>query len=330
MLEKTAKQLLSNNEGNIAALLDDPAWSASHNDYKPPVYIPKRSGGRRKIMEPKPYLKSAQRQLVHQLSFRGYGASPFAHGFVNDRGRRTNALPHIGHTRMLKVDIENFFGVCTPEMVVEALENLEPPPWLVGLITRLCFLDNGLPQGSPASPMLSNIVSRTMDYRLDGLCKKFRVKDREHSETITYTRYADDLTFTSAWIGLKQLVHPVEHILGDCGFAVKHRKTKYFTAPTRLETCGVVVSENKINAKRRDRLYWRGRRHKMVTDIKHNGVPPGQFIHKDGRLDTINKRMLRKIQGKLAALVDVSRQDKASLFSKFRELRSLCPKNSTG
>jgi hypothetical protein len=319
MVEEQAARIF---EPDLVRLLADPKWVASHENYNPPVYIPKRNGGRRKILEPKPYLKAALRTLVNFLVSCRYGPSRFAHGFVNKRGRRTNASPHIGHSRMLKVDIEDFFGSCTPEMVVEALNRLEPPEGVTRLVERMCFLDGGLPQGSPASPMLSNIVARHMDYRLAGLCKNFLRDKRE--APIAYTRYADDLTFTSDWTGLKQLVHPVGHILANCGFSVKRSKTKYFVAPARLESCGVVISKEKINARRRDRLYWRGRLHRMVTDIKLNGVPPGQFKRREGGLGRITKRMLRKIRGKIAAIVDISPQDKDALFTKFKELRSLC------
>jgi RNA-directed DNA polymerase len=337
MIEDQAKQLLLDfrglDEGDIVAYLDTTDWAVSHDDYHPPKLIPKRNGGKRKILEPKAYLKDAHQKVVRYLVSCGYGPSPFAHGFVNQRGRRTNALPHIGHTRMLKIDIENFFGACSPELVLPALERLDPPDWLVKLISRICFLDGGLPQGAPTSPMLSNIVARQMDYRLAGLCTTFMRRPRPNMaghyekprvDPIAYTRYADDMTFTSIWDGLQQLVHPVSHILNDCGFTVKTKKTKYFTSPARLESCGVVVSKEKINARRRDRMYWRGRLHKMVVDIKSNGVQRGHFVREDKTVGRISGRMLRRIRGKIAAIVDISPQDRENLFSKFTELQKLC------
>ena len=342
MIEEQAQQLFmkfkdSDDEG-IVKLLNDPEWTASKEDYHPVVYIPKRSGGRRKIQEPKAYLKRAQQQIVHYLISCGYGPSPFAHGFVNKRGRRTNAMPHVGHSRMLKIDIEDFFGSCDSEMVITALDRLSPPGWLLHLVKRTCFIDGGLPQGAPTSPMLSNITAREMDYRLAGLCISFMRRPRKdmtksyanpRAEPIAYTRYADDLTFTSDWEGLKQLVHPVGHILANCGFTIKTKKTKYFTAPARLESCGVVISSDKINARRRERLYWRGRLHKMTVDIEHNNVPRGKFKREDGSLGHVSRKMLRRIRGKIAAIVDISPQDRGSLFAKFKELEALCASGGT-
>jgi RNA-directed DNA polymerase len=337
MIEEQARQLLLNfresDEGDIHELLRDRKWVASAEDYHAPKYIPKRNGGRRKIQEPKEYLKILHKHIVRHLTDCGYGPSPFAHGFVNRRGRRTNAIPHIGHTRMLKVDIEDFFGSCAPEMVMAALGRLQPPPWLMLVISRTCFLDDGLPQGAPTSPMLSNITARELDFRIAGLCKTYMRRPREgmrrsytkpRQEPIAYTRYADDMTFSSNWAGLRQLVHPVAHILSQCGFKIKAKKTKFFENPSRLETCGVVVSDEKINAKRRHRLYWRGRLHKMVADIKYNGVPNRKFKREDGTLGNLSGRMLRRIRGKIAAIVDISPQDKEKLFAKFKELQSLC------
>lgn len=337
MIEEPARQILPQTQGlpaiNIVNLLDDPRWSASDLDYLAPVFIPKRSGGLRKIMEPKPYLKAAQKCVVNQIISRKYGASQFAHGFVNKRGRRTNAIPHIGNSKMLKIDIQDFFGACRPKMVISALQRLGPPAWLIDLVERLCFLDDGLPQGSPASPILSNISAREMDYRIAGLCARYMRRPRKNmsreyknprKEDIVYTRYADDMTFTSNWDGLNQIVHPVGHILSQCGFAIKPSKTKYFAAPARLESCGVVVSKEKINAKRRDRLYWRGRLHRMIVDIKHNAIEPGKFIDKTGDVRPISEKMFRRIRGKISAIADISPQDKESLFSKFKDLKNLC------
>jgi RNA-directed DNA polymerase len=325
MIQAPQELFFANLEGDIEKRLSDPKWVASHEDYLPPVYIPKRNGGRRKIMEPKPYLKEAQRRINRLLESWRYGPSMYAHGFVNHRGRRTNALPHVGHSRMLKVDIVDFFGNCTTEKVIDALRKLEPPDWFLQIAVRICILNGGLPQGSPSSPMLSNIVARELDYRIAGLCKSFHERFRdEPGEDIVYTRYADDLTFTSDWDQLYQLRFPVGRILGECGFEIKPSKTKYFNAPARLESCGVVVSKEKINARRRDRLYWRGRLHKMVVDIKHNNVPRGRYRNRRGKVSRISSRMLRRIRGKIAAISDISPQDKEKLFSKFNELRNLC------
>jgi len=327
MIEKLAPKILEALQAGsgypILEMLRPSHVVARASDYKPPVYIPKRSGGKRKIQEPKQYLKDIQRWIVTLIKRSGYGPSPYAHGFVKDRSRRTNAEPHIGHIGMLKMDIEDFFGSCTPGLVDESLRRLEPPDWILLLVSRLCFLDDGLPQGSPASPILSNIVAREMDFRIAGLCKSFMHERRKGAE-ITYTRYADDMTFTSNWAYLKELRHPVKHILADYDFRVKHSKTKFFYKPARLESCGVVISQEKINAKRRDRLYWRGRLHKMVVDIKRNGVPPGRYRRHDGRIDRISNIMLAKIQGKIASITDISRQDRKRLFSKFEELKALC------
>lgn len=308
-------------------------WIASKEDYKPPVFIPKRTGGFREILEPKPYLKTLQRNIIRTLAAFKYGASPFAHGFVNERNRRTNALPHIGHSILVKVDVENFFGSVTLDLVEEALKGIDHPTWIDEIVKRACFLDNGLPQGAPTSPFLSNIAVRKMDYRIGALAQHFRrdpAKDcraykNPRIHPIAYTRYADDLTFSSNWDGLPQILFPLEKILDEYGFLLKHKKTKIFKAPQRFETCGVVVSKTKINAKRRDRRFWRGRLHKMTCDIRSGRAQPGCFLRKDGTAGRLNPLRLLRIQGSIAAIADISRQDKEKLFESFKELKDLCP-----
>ena len=307
-------------------------WKATRDDYKPPVLIPKRTGGFREILEPKPYLKTLQKNIVSTLAALKYGPSPFAHGFVNKRNRRTNAVPHIGHDHLVKVDIENFFGSVAPNLVMIALNGLDHPDWLDGVVRRACFLDDGLPQGAPTSPFLSNIAVRCMDYRIGALAQKFRRDPMEGNrgykhprlEAVAYTRYADDMTFSSNWDGLTQILFPLEKILDDYGFAMKHKKTKVFKAPQRFETCGVIVSKTKVNAKRRDRRYWRGRLHKMSCDIRSGRTPPGFFLRKDGTSGRLGPKRLLQIQGSIAAIADVSQQDKEKLFESFKELKELC------
>lgn len=333
--EDIEKQLYLNFSGtyevNMVEKLNDPSWIASEEDYLPPRFLPKRTGGKRVIQEPKSYLKEAQRRVMQILARFGYGPSPFAHGFVNRRSRKTNAIPHVGNSRMLKIDLKDFFGSCKPEMVIAALNTREVPAWVLRVVSRLCFLGGGLPQGAPSSPMLSNITARELDFRLSGLCLQFRRSGgvQQRHEPIAYTRYADDMTFSSRYDKLNQLLYPVKRIVKDCGFSIKPSKTRYFTRPKRLETCGVVVSDKKINAKRHQRRYWRGRLHKMSEDIRQGRVPPGMFLKSNGSLHSLSKKKLRQIMGNISAIVDISPQDREALMTKFGELRRLCEQGDT-
>jgi RNA-directed DNA polymerase len=151
--------------------------------------IPKRSGGTRLITAPAPRLRLLQSRLLCLLA-PIYTPHPSAHGFVANRGILTNSLPHVGRRFVLNVDLKNFFETINFGRVRGAL--MSKPfmldPRIATIIARLCCKDNALPQGAPTSPILANMVCLRLDGELSRLGRAFSCR---------YTRYADDITFSS-------------------------------------------------------------------------------------------------------------------------------------
>ena len=217
-------------------------------------YLAKKTGGHRLIAAPMPRLKKVQTWILKNIleKIKLHGA---VHGFVADRSILSNALPHVGAALVVNMDLKNFFPTLTfPRIkgVFQALGYAEATATLLALLcteaeTDAVALDGQtwyvasgerfLPQGSPASPALTNIICYAMDRRLLGISKKMG---------FAYTRYADDLTFSGSTEALKnvnKLTSLVSKIVEDEGFVVHPDKTRIMRKGSRKEVTGIVVNE---------------------------------------------------------------------------------------
>lgn len=242
-------------------------WFAFHREVDTGTHyiswkIPKRDGGSRTITSPKPELKEAQRWVLSNVVERlpVHGA---AHGFVAGRSILTNALAHQGADVVVKVDLKDFFPSVTwrrvkgvlrkgglPEntSTLLALMATEAPREAVQFRGKLLYVAKGprsLPQGAPTSPGITNALCLRLDKRLSALAKRLG---------FTYTRYADDLTFS--WTKAKQpkakrsqrppvavLLSRVQGIVEGEGFRVHPDKTRVARRGTRQRVTGLVVNE---------------------------------------------------------------------------------------
>ncbi|QDV38457.1 reverse transcriptase family protein [Tautonia plasticadhaerens] len=222
--------------------------------------IAKKTGGVRCISAPKPALAFAQRWVFDQI-LRRLDPEPQAHGFVPGRSIVTNASTHAGRAVVVNLDMKDFFPSVTFRRVkglfraigysehlatVLALLCTEPPrvpATLDGKTTHIALGDRVLPQGACTSPSITNALCRRLDRRLDGLA-------RRHG--FTYTRYADDLTFSGdrpAVVG--RLLRSVRSILAAEGFVEHPSKTRIMRRGGRQEVTGVTVND-RPNVSRRE------------------------------------------------------------------------------
>jgi retron-type reverse transcriptase len=135
---------------------------------------------------------------------------------------------------IVKVDIEDFFGTINSLMIKKALRKEKVPDGYIDEILNCCTLNDALPQGSPASPFLANLVFKDTDKRLGGLAGNFDA---------VYSRYADDLCFSSNNPELNLILPPLEWILHQAGFKVNKKKTRILRQGKRQIVTGVVVNK---------------------------------------------------------------------------------------
>lgn len=254
--------------GDVASILGFTASSLAFILYKmPPAEkyksfdIPKRSGGLRRINAPVPQLRLLQRRLANvlyicldEIEKSGTGRRSFAHGFERKRSIVTNASVHKNRRYVLNLDLEEFFpsfnfGRVRGFFIKDKHFALNEKT--ATIIAQIACHDNELPQGSPCSPIISNLIGHVLDTRLVRMAKK---------QKCTYSRYADDITFsTNQKVFPPELAAPVEDApsqwqigaplqakIQSSGFRVNNNKTRLQFRGTRQVVTGLLVNE-KVN-----------------------------------------------------------------------------------
>jgi hypothetical protein len=154
---------------------------------------------------------------------------------------------------LLKMDLEDFFPSIALSRVIGVFRGLGYPPNISFYLGALTTVDGALPQGAPTSPALSNVVAYKLDCRLSAFCK---------GRKITYTRYADDLTFSGADIGGWH-IDTITKIVADEGFRIQGSKTRLKrTGGVRVVT-GLSVS-GRVRVRREFRRDVRQRAHYVI------------------------------------------------------------------
>lgn len=214
--------------------------------------IVKKRGGTRTISAPMKGLKRMQRRVADVLSV-PYCPKRCVHGFVPKRGIITNAGVHKGNRFVINLDLKDFFPSIHIGRVIGALTS-EPfglQKEVAVTLAQICTFQGVLPQGAPSSPILSNIICRSLDNALLSLAKECRAD---------YTRYADDITISTNRHQIPEQLGKIEgecfvpsarlrQIIEDAGFVLNEEKTRYSTAQGRVCVTGLVVNK-KVNVPR--------------------------------------------------------------------------------
>ena len=208
----------------------------------------KKHGGTRAIVAPHSSLLFML-QAFNALLQDFYVPTPWCYGFVRDKSVAQNAQQHVGKRYILNIDLKDFFPSITRQMVEDILLaepikcSTEAARLLSGLCTAAEPQGDVLPQGFPTSPTLSNMVCRKMDEELAAAAQRIGA---------TYTRYADDMTFSSDNDVLRttgSFYMQVSTIVEKYGFRLNERKTRLQRRGRRQQVTGVVVSD-KVNVTR--------------------------------------------------------------------------------
>lgn len=216
--------------------------------------ITKRNGDPRLISEPRRRLKLIQQRVLTFLEERMTPLKPAVHGFAPKRSIVTNARAHCAPKTqfVLNLDLQDFFPSITFYRVRGVLlgKPFQCSHEVATVIAHICTLNKTLPQGAPTSPFLSNLVCRTMDRDLADLARRNRA---------TYTRYADDITFSFNIRNASRLPAAIcvvdedghvtlgaelqELITGKHHFTINPAKTRLSDRFRRMEVTGLTINK---------------------------------------------------------------------------------------
>lgn len=274
--------------------------------------VPKRNGGTRHIAAPKTHLKAAQRQILDQILQKAE-VSSVSHGFIKSKSVITSAKAHKACPGVLiNIDLENFFPTITFERVRGLFQSFGYSGYIASLLAMICTYcermpleikgetkyiktsDRILPQGSPASPMITNIICRQMDKRINGLCRK---------TGLTYTRYADDMSFSYNGdidgLNIGSFLNSINKIIEEEGFHINKEKTHVSRKNNRQYITGIVINNEEIGVPKKWVKILKASIHN-AQKLKNSGgsVPSGTQLEISGKiawLRSVNEKRYHKI-----------------------------------
>ena len=312
----------------------------TNNQYKT-FSIPKKSGGERIINAPYGKLKMIQKKLSEYLQDceeeinTAYFSinnthkkgkenlcriknqslktkeQTLSHGFERNRSILTNAHMHLGKRNVLNLDLKDFFDCFNFGRVRGFFiknRNFSLDSTIATLIAQIACYKNSLPQGSPCSPVITNLISHALDVRLAKLARK---------NSCTYTRYADDITFsTNKRIfpsdiatdenGVIFISKKLSSEINRAGFTINETKTQLQYKDSRQDVTGIIVNKT-INTKVE---YWKLARAQCNFLFKN-----GRFFEKN--VDEKKEGNINKLAGKLSFI------NMADYYNRLRQNKNL-------
>jgi hypothetical protein len=298
----------------------------NRKDYYEIFYISKkRKGKKRQINAPNDELKKIQERILYEFLYKHFVPSVYATGFIKKRSIVDNAAAHVGSKIIVKIDLKDFFPSIKSDKIIEPIfykkrievaervrrkklaEKQEKNEWTIKeedyklsdymkkkhmeqakLLTKIVTYPydtkegvvDGLPQGAPTSPAISNIVCFEMDNVLAGFAKR---------NDAVYTRYADDLAFSSGTNKkLNRTVPIIEELVTKYGFTVNKNKIRVNRQSPyrRMSVTGLVVNDKVSYGRGRYRII-RAALHNRKMMIKDGQIPPFNELHWRGKASFI-------------------------------------------
>jgi len=293
LMVKTPYQLshfLESNIFDIQSLINYPNYIS--------FKIPKKKGGTRTIYAPDGQLKDVQKRLNFYLQAYYFCVKPNeSHGFViHPKSKHLscniveNAKIHVNKKHVLNIDLKDFFPSISAFRVKELFMSplFDYSEQIATALALLTTYEGNLPIGAPTSPVISNFICKQLDTDLIDFASR---------NQLSYSRYADDLTFSSNSKIEKETILGIRELIEQNKFKVNEKKFRLQTSNRKQTVTGITVNE-KPNVDRKLLKKIRA----MLFDWKKRGLLLATYAHfpysnygKD--IDKLQKQFKNRLSG---------------------------------
>lgn len=221
--------------------------------------IPKKTHGFREINAPTDSLKHDQKEIAKLLqSYLQILSHDSAWAYIEGRDV-VNAMKE--HTKnesrwYLKLDLHDFFGSCNKEFITKQLKKLYPfadtnifneamTDNILDKITNIAILNNGLPQGTPLSPVLTNLIMVEYDYKMNKMLYQLTKDNKLIKQKYIYTRYADDIIISARnKFDYTVIVNAIKELFQDTPLVLNEDKTRFGSNAGRNWNLGIMCNKD--------------------------------------------------------------------------------------
>lgn len=264
-----------------------------YTDYE----IKKKNGKIRIISEPLPSLKDIQIWILNNI-LQNLEVSVYAKAYRKKVSLTENLKFHFGQPKVFTIDLQDFFPSIKTSSIEQIFLSLGYSALISNLLAKLCTKDNCLPQGAPTSPYLSNLYFLQADKVIAEYCKE---------NSIRYTRYADDLSFSGNF-DEKKLMNFISKVMLRIDLKINSEKTKLMKPNERQSVTGIVVNQ-------KPQVVFH-KRNKLRQEI--------YYINKYGILNHMERKGIKKrsylehLLGQINFVIQINPNDEE--FKKYKEL----------
>lgn len=198
-------------------------------------YIPKRNWAERKIDSPNKELLKAQRDILNIFE-KNIILPKYITAFRKKFSIRTNAKYHVNKKIIVNIDLKDFFQSVTDKKIKEMFINLKFNQDKIDKLIKFITYNWSLPQGGPTSWFFANLAFVGIDKIIIKILKKY-------DENVSYTRYADDITFSSDNTKIVNAIRIIENILLKYDYKINKDKTCIYRKNKRQLVTWLVVNE---------------------------------------------------------------------------------------